>query len=44
MMSQDFKTNLKLISNFDLKKINSLFSNLYSLTIIDLNLKKVTNL
>ena len=32
---------LKLVSNFDLKKINSLFSNLYSLTIIDLiNLKK----
>ncbi len=32
---------LKLISNFDLKKINSLFSNLYSLTIIDLiDLKK----
>ena len=30
-----------LESNFDLKKINSLFSNLYSLTIIDLiNLKK----
>jgi lipopolysaccharide export system permease protein len=32
---------LKLVSNFDLKKINSLFSNLYSLTIIDLiDLKK----
>ena len=32
---------LTLESNFDLKKINSLFSNLYSLTIIDLiNLKK----
>ena len=36
-----FQDQLKLISNFDLKKINSLFSNLYSLTIIDLiNLKK----
>tara|TARA_B110000459_G_scaffold125847_1_gene138136 strand:- start:3504 stop:4577 length:1074 start_codon:yes stop_codon:yes gene_type:complete len=42
---EDNKTNylksLTLTSNFDLKKINSLFSNLYSLTIIDLiNLKK----
>ena len=36
-----FQDHVKLISNFDLKKINSLFSNLYSLTIIDLiNLKK----
>ncbi|MDC0515998.1 LptF/LptG family permease, partial [Candidatus Pelagibacter sp.] len=36
-----FQDQVKLISNFDLKKINSLFSNLYSLTIIDLiNLKK----
>ena len=32
---------LILVSNFDLKKINSLFSNLYSLTFIDLiNLRK----
>ena len=32
---------LKLVSNFDLKKINSLFSNLYSLTFVDLiNLRK----
>jgi lipopolysaccharide export system permease protein len=32
---------LKLLSNFDLKKINSLFSNLYSLSIVDLiKLKK----
>ena len=42
---EDNKTNylksLTFTSNFDLKKINSLFSNLYSLTIIDLiNLKK----
>ena len=37
----NYLKNLTLISNFDLKKINSLFSNLYSLTIIDLiNLKK----
>jgi lipopolysaccharide export system permease protein len=36
-----FSNQLKLDSNFDLKKINSLFSNLYSLTIFDLlNLKK----
>ena len=36
-----FQDQIKLMSNFDLKKINSLFSNLYSLTIIDLiNLKK----
>ena len=36
-----FPDQVKLMSNFDLKKINSLFSNLYSLTIIDLiNLKK----
>jgi lipopolysaccharide export system permease protein len=36
-----FQDQVKLMSNFDLKKINSLFSNLYSLTIIDLiNLKK----
>ena len=36
-----FQNKIKLMSNFDLKKINSLFSNLYSLTIIDLiNLKK----
>ena len=36
-----FRNEIKLMSNFDLKKINSLFSNLYSLTIIDLiNLKK----
>ena len=35
-----FQEKLKFKSNFDLKKINSLFSNLYSLTIIDLiNLK-----
>ena len=32
---------LILVSNFDLKKINSLFSNLYSLTLVDLiNLRK----
>ena len=31
-----FASELILLSNFDLKKINSLFSNLYSLTIIDL--------
>ena len=42
---EDNKTNvvdhLNLLSNFDLKKINSLFSNLYSLTIVDLiKLKK----
>ena len=37
----NFLEQVKLISNFDLKKINSLFSNLYSLTIIDLfDLKK----
>ena len=36
-----FQDQIKLMSNFDLKKINSLFSNLYSLSIIDLiNLKK----
>jgi len=36
-----FPNQIELISNFDLKKINSLFSNLYSLTIIDLiNLRK----
>ena len=36
-----FQDQVKLMSNFDLKKINSLFSNLYSLSIIDLiNLKK----
>ena len=36
-----FPNQVKLMSNFDLKKINSLFSNLYSLTFIDLiNLKK----
>ena len=36
-----FPNQIKLMSNFDLKKINSLFSNLYSLSIIDLiNLKK----
>ena len=36
-----FANELKLLSNFDLKKINSLFSNLYSLSIIDLiKLKK----
>jgi lipopolysaccharide export system permease protein len=36
-----FQDQIKLMSNFDLKKINSLFSNLYSLTIVDLiNLKK----
>tara|TARA_B110000211_G_scaffold12787_1_gene13380 strand:- start:2690 stop:3763 length:1074 start_codon:yes stop_codon:yes gene_type:complete len=37
---EDNETNFidqeKLISNFDLKKINTLFSNLYSLTLIDL--------
>ena len=31
-----FANELIFLSNFDLKKINSLFSNLYSLTIIDL--------
>ena len=36
-----FQDQIKLMSNFDLKKINSLFSNLYSLSIIYLiNLKK----
>jgi len=36
-----FQDQIKLMSNFDLKKINSLFSNLYSLSIIDLiKLKK----
>ena len=36
-----FQNEIKFMSNFDLKKINSLFSNLYSLSIIDLiNLKK----
>jgi len=36
-----FTEQQNLISNFDLKKINTLFSNLYSLTIIDLiNLRK----
>ena len=36
-----FADELIFLSNFDLKKINSLFSNLYSLTIIDLiKLKK----
>ena len=37
----NYLNQLKMLSNFDLKKINSLFSNLYSLTFIDLiNLRK----